>query len=338
MGGVAAHLDYEMEEMVDFVSEMAQGMYAFYTSRICLADIDMTRSVAQSKAPVHPDYRKYVSQVLSSTRLPSSTILLGLHYLGQRMTILSADGNYNHGSGQVYRMLTIALVLGSKFLDDNTFQNRSWSEVSNIPVSELNVLEVEWLMAIQWDMHINPDDPEGFQLWRQRWQTWQASKLDALSLAESLKQTHIDVRSHLDGTNMQRQRSSHQRSSPIRHQTASFVNEAINNGYKDHSQSQWATPCYEYWPLIHPQTDYSPPETPEWYAHGGFGYGHATQPSAMKVPLPLQILGPNAPQSSYHTAFAQQCYPYGHGNACGCSQCIPQYDRHSMRHSQTVAG
>ena len=78
MGGVAAHLDYEMEDMVDFVSQHAQGMYEIYTSKFCLADIDMTRSVMNSEASVHPDFRKYVSQILSSTRLPCSSLLLGL--------------------------------------------------------------------------------------------------------------------------------------------------------------------------------------------------------------------------------------------------------------------
>lgn len=342
VGGVAAHLDYEMEDMIDFVSKMAQGMYDIYASRICLADIDMTRSVLRSESPVHSDFRKYVSQILSSTRLPSSTILLGLHYLAERMTLLSDSGKYNHGSGQVYRMLTTALVLGSKFLDDNTFQNRSWSEVSSIPVGELNVLEAEWLKDIKWNMHINPDDPEGFLLWHQRWQAFKSNKVD-VALAESLKQTHIGVSTAFNGNNVQRQRSLHQRPSPIDHQSASYVDHQLGHGYKNHAHSQWNTPRYEHWP----QTDYSPPETgpttPEWYTHGGFGYGHAPQQaySAMKVPPPLQVLASNASQSNYYTAYAQHYTPQGHGNSCSCGYCGPQYDRYSMAPSygpQAVVG
>lgn len=332
VGGVAAHLDYEMEDMVDFVSKMAQGMYDIYASRICLADIDMTRSVLRSESPVHSDFRKYVSQILSSTRLPSSTILLGLHYLAERMTLLSNGGKYNHGSGQVYRMLTTALVLGSKFLDDNTFQNRSWSEVSSIPVGELNVLEVEWLTDIKWNMHINPDDPEGFLLWHRRWQAFMANKVD-LALAESLKQTHIGSSTAFNGNNVQRQRSLRQRSSPTDHQSASFVDHQLGNGYRNQAPSHWNTPRYDQWRPLRSQTDYSPPETgpttPEWYTHGGFAYGHAPQPTypAMKVPPPLQVLGSNAPQSNYYTPYAQQ---YIHGSSCGCVYCGPQYERYSM--------
>ena len=342
VGGVAAHLDYEMQDMVDFVSKMAQGMYEIYASGICLADIDMTRSVHRSESPVHADFRKYVSQILSSTRLPSSTILLGLHYLAERMTLLSNSGKYNHGSGQVYRMLTTALVLGSKFLDDNTFQNRSWSEVSSIPVSELNVLEIEWLTDIQWNMHINPDDPNGFLLWHQRWEAFMANKID-VALAESLKQTHIGVSTAFNVNNVQRQRSLHRQSSPTDHKSASFVDHQFANGYKNHVHSQWNTPRYDQWPPLRSQTDYTPPETgpttPEWYTRGGFGYG---QPHpAMKVPQPLRALGSNAPQSNYYAAYAQQHVPHSHGNACGCGYCAPQYERYSMASSygpQAVVG
>ncbi|KAL8799816.1 MAG: hypothetical protein Q9182_005611 [Xanthomendoza sp. 2 TL-2023] len=157
-GGVATHLDYELDQMAEFVAEMGQGMYDLYESRICLADIDILRSV-NPKASVAPAFRKYVLSVLSSTRLPSSTILLALHYLATRMNMLSLNGRYPTGRAQVYHMLTTALLLGSKFLDDNTFQNRSWSEVSNISVSELNTLELEWLVAIKWDLHVDHEDP-----------------------------------------------------------------------------------------------------------------------------------------------------------------------------------
>ena len=335
VGGVAAHLDYEMEDMVDFVSKTAQGMYDIYASGICLADIDMTRSVLRSEFPVHPDFRKYVSQILSSTRLPSSTILLGLHYLAERMILLSNSGKYNHGSGQVYRMLTTALVLGSKFLDDNTFQNRSWSEVSSIPVRELNILEVEWLADIDWNMHINPNDPKGFPLWHQHWLTFKTNKID-VALAESLNQTHINVTTAFSRISVQRQRSLHQRSPPSARQAASYVDHHLGKGYDNHAHSQWSTPRYDEWSPLRPQTDYSPPETgpntPEWYAHGGFGYGHATQQPhpTMKAHLPPQSLSLNIPQPNHYTAYAQQYAPHGHGNNCACGYCGPQYERYSM--------
>ncbi|KAA8893746.1 hypothetical protein FN846DRAFT_787518 [Sphaerosporella brunnea] len=155
VGGVSAHLDYEMEEMTDFVGTMAQ--------RLVLGPMSHDKLL--------PSYRKFVHQILSSTRLPSSTILLGLVYLRERMqsppmsTMPRQDNN-------VYRLLTIALLLASKFLDDNTFQNKSWSEVTSIPVQELNALEKEWLKDMRWNLHVDPEGTKGFSQYKALWDAW----------------------------------------------------------------------------------------------------------------------------------------------------------------------
>src|SRR5271154_6508233 len=109
-GGVAAHLDYDMDLMSSFVAEMSQGMYAILTSGLHVPDIDLMRSVSPGVSPTS-QYRKYVSQILSSTRLPSSTIMLGMFYLASRMKIVAARGDEVHSTGTVYRMLTICLLL-----------------------------------------------------------------------------------------------------------------------------------------------------------------------------------------------------------------------------------
>ncbi|KAK3390780.1 hypothetical protein B0H63DRAFT_123033 [Podospora didyma] len=156
-GGVCAILDYEVEVMADYVSEMA--------TRIVLP-----RSV------VNGAFRKFVAQILTSTRLPSTTILLGMNYLAKRVNVMHAAGKTNHTEGQIWRMITIALLLGSKFLDDNTFQNKSWSEVSGIPVQELNTLEYEWLSEISWGLYVNLDESKDYNAWLANWKEWLDTK------------------------------------------------------------------------------------------------------------------------------------------------------------------
>ncbi len=340
IGGVAAHLDYEMDEMVDFMSEMTQGMYDIFASKICLADIDMTRSVVSSESPVHPDFRKYVSQVLSATRLPSSTILVSLYYLAMRMTLLSNEGRYSQRQNDIYPMLTTALLLGSKFLDDNTFQNRSWSEVSNISVKELNMLEIEWLMDINWNMHIDPNDPEGFLLWRRNWNKFQANKAD-LSLAASMKKTHIEY------TGPQHP-SQHQASAPLARYPYSHPEQSSRLSFTDRTQSQWNTARYEKWPPAPSQNNCSPPSAPETGpntpdSYNMFGYGHqaAIHPS-IKLPPVLQMMPTNVVQPDIFAPYQQQSYNhFGHGTACGCSYCQPNHNRYTMDHAygpQSVAG
>lgn len=341
VGGVATHLDYEMEQMADFVAEMAQGMYALYESRICLADIDIIRSV-NTNSLVPSAFRKYVLQVLSSTRLPRTTILLGLYYLATRMTMLSASGRYTTGSGQVYRMLVTSLLLGSKFLDDNTFQNRSWSEVSNIPVSELNVLEIEWLLAINWDMHVDAEDPQGFTLWHKHWDKWQVKNVE-MSM-DSLKLTPLDG-------NVQRQRSVNKHFSATSLYPSSYKDATFNTTSKD--QLQWHNVCHDPWPSIQARAEYSPPSapetgpsTPEWYSRLG-GFSYRTNPQAYNTratPIFLRALTSAGPSAVYHPQYSQHYILNGwnnHGVHCGCGCCTPNRDHYLMAPGfgpQPVAG
>ncbi|TLS25996.1 hypothetical protein PpBr36_07855 [Pyricularia pennisetigena] len=158
-GGVCAVLDYDVEMMAEYVASMA--------TRLTLGNV-----------PVSPPFQKFVSQILTSTRLPSTTILLGMNYMAKRINSMAQRQGEppKFNDGQVWRMLTTAFLLGSKFLDDNTFQNKSWSEVSAIPVQELNTLEMEWLAAMDWQLYVNLDSTADYTAWLTSWAQWKEDK------------------------------------------------------------------------------------------------------------------------------------------------------------------
>jgi hypothetical protein len=45
-------------------------------------------------------------------------------------------------------------MLANKFLDDATFTNKTWSEVSGMKVHDLNIMEAEFLEALEYNLHI----------------------------------------------------------------------------------------------------------------------------------------------------------------------------------------
>ncbi|GES58345.1 cyclin-like protein [Aspergillus terreus] len=317
-GGVAAHLDYEMDQMADFVAEMAQGMYALYITEINLSDIDFARSVYPGSS-VPPQFRKYVFQILSSTRLPSSTILLGLYYLACRMRMLSAKKVFATGSGQVYRMLTVALLLGSKFLDDNTFQNKSWAEVSNIPVSELNSMELEWLFAFEWKIHDRIYDPQdGFASWRSHWEKWQAKFARVQETRHSLVPIDTNV---TRGSRLSKPLMSPEGPIPPQYQRSS------------HFETSWLNPAAsEYSP---PSAPHSGPTTPDYYSVGPWAYTNPPPPYSRTWIPPQQSYIPqprSQPPSYHHTPayalpFAQSVWT-GHGSSCGCMYCAKHMEHY----------
>ncbi|KAL1867341.1 hypothetical protein VTK73DRAFT_4248 [Phialemonium thermophilum] len=243
-GGVCQVLDYEVDLMADYVSEMA------------------TRIVTP-QAAVTTAFRKFVAQILTSTRLPSTTILLGMNYLAKRINMMAAAGHTNHSEGQVWRMLTIALLLGSKFLDDNTFQNKSWSEVSGIPVRELNTLEYEWLSSINWCLYVNMDESKDYNAWLDNWRTWLKAKQQ-----QQARATHERLASLVSPIDTEGAvpRNRHAYSSWHQQQVAEYerlANMKRNQGQLpsfQREQPSWAYPVSWHGPVTPPDSGYGTPE------------------------------------------------------------------------------
>ncbi len=321
-GGVAAYLDYDMDLMSSFVAEMAQRMYAIFTSGFQVADIDLMRSVAPGGHPT-AQFRKYVSQILSSTRLPSSTIMLGMFYLASRMKIVSGRGEDTKSSGTVYRMLTTCLLLGSKFLDDNTFQNRSWAEVSSIPVQDLNTMELQWLEGFNWTIH-GPmyDQDEGFFMWIEHWHAYE-EKAEVAKAKEIQKLAPIDTNIRQTQHYQQQPLMSPEGPIPPQYQRASQYD------------TQWVRPLIsEYSP---PSAPHSGPATPDYYASATWTYPQAPPPYSRQSwaqTTPSAYTSQRSQPPSYHhtPSYAQQyshaAWSNAHGSTCGCTLCATGHHDH----------
>lgn len=120
----------------------------------------------------HAAFKSFVLKVLKSTQISSSCVILSLYYVQQLRT---AYPSIKASIGSEVRLFTTALVLANKYLDDNTFTNKTWSQVSSIPVNELNIMEMEFLSALNYTIHI----PHSVYFdWSQTCQVW----WDALSV------------------------------------------------------------------------------------------------------------------------------------------------------------
>ena len=312
-GGVAQHLDYDMDMMANFVAEMCQQM----VSRV-------------SSAPTQ-QFRKYVSQILASTRLPSSTIMLGLFYLQERMKFEKGDLT---SSGNLMRMLTVCLLLGSKFLDDNTFQNRSWAEVSNISVSELNSMELKWLIDFNWEIHEMMYDPDqGFFMWVEHWHSYE-EKAQFAQVKTSHKLAPINTSIAKMSTITQPLMSPEGPIPPQYQQGPQY-------------DTAWArSHLSEYSP---PSTHYSGPSTPEYYPNQWQYTAPAEKFSRASWHQPSKsTYMPSRPQFSPYYAPPQYGQGYHqvawspHGPSCTCRGCVKYipdfYMPHVGYHVQPVVG
>lgn len=114
------------------------------------------RRLTENAVPV-PNFKKWVQTVLSTTQVTQNVILLALLFI-YRLKI--TNPNVKGRPGSEYRLLTVGLMLGNKFLDDNTYTNKTWAEVSGISVGEIHVMEVEFLSNMRYSLLVSRDQWE----------------------------------------------------------------------------------------------------------------------------------------------------------------------------------
>lgn len=116
-------------------------------------------------------FRLFCQNIIKSTQISSPCILVALLYIYKlRFAYPSIRGSM----GSEVRLFTTALILANKFLDDNTFTNKTWSEVSSVPLNELNIMEMEFLSALHYKTCIHHAQ---FFSWAAQCQQWMSQLL-----------------------------------------------------------------------------------------------------------------------------------------------------------------
>ncbi|KIY50058.1 hypothetical protein FISHEDRAFT_57776 [Fistulina hepatica ATCC 64428] len=92
-----------------------------------------------------PKFVHFVQRVLETTQVSHSVIVLSLHYI---YNYRAKNRTLGGASGSEYRVAIAGLMMANKFLDDNTYTNKTWSDVSGIPLEEVNAIEREFIAGL----------------------------------------------------------------------------------------------------------------------------------------------------------------------------------------------
>ncbi|OSX68028.1 hypothetical protein POSPLADRAFT_1064398 [Postia placenta MAD-698-R-SB12] len=116
-------------------------------------------STASLQFSVAPAFVRFMQKVLETTQVSQSVIVLSLHYIYR----MKARNRFTSGqAGSEYRVAIAALMMANKFVDDNTYTNKTWSEVSGINLIELNKMEKEFLLGIDFGLYV---DESTYESW-----------------------------------------------------------------------------------------------------------------------------------------------------------------------------
>ncbi|KAK9761554.1 hypothetical protein K7432_013470 [Basidiobolus ranarum] len=109
--------------------------------------------------PADPAFQGFCCRVLSSTQVPIPVVLLALIYIqrfkGSSPSTKGADSSEG-------RLFVVSLMLANKYLDDNAYTNRTWSEVTGIPLQEINIMEKEFLTVLSFNLNVTNRELKGW--------------------------------------------------------------------------------------------------------------------------------------------------------------------------------
>ena len=125
-----------------------------------------------------PNFVQFMQKLLETTQVSQSVMVLSLHYihrLKERNRFTPAQ------SGSEFRIAVAGLMMANKFLDEyalspfvllserdfslfysNTYTNKTWSEVSGIDLEEINRMEREFLVGVDFNLYV---DKSTYESW-----------------------------------------------------------------------------------------------------------------------------------------------------------------------------
>jgi len=101
----------------------------------------------------------YVQRILKYSSCSTCNLVIGLMYLERLKT---RHRKLKLTKVNIQRLLLVAVMTASKFFDDFYHNNQQWALIGGIGLSELNVLELDFLFLMTFDLNVKRDEYKSF--------------------------------------------------------------------------------------------------------------------------------------------------------------------------------
>ena len=114
-----------------------------------------------------PSFPSFLHKLLSTTQLSPPSILLALYYI--RLLKAMNPTSPTPQPGSEFRIAVAALMASNKYLEDNTYTNKTWAEVSGIRAQEIERMEREFLSGVGWKLRVEEHVWKAWVRWVGDW-------------------------------------------------------------------------------------------------------------------------------------------------------------------------
>ncbi|KAI0073380.1 cyclin-domain-containing protein [Panus rudis PR-1116 ss-1] len=138
--------DVDVNILAELIADMMERLLA-HNDKIPLTPESLTWFHSRSAPNI--SVVDYLRRIVKFTKVERVCLLITLHYIDQ---ICARVPSFSLSSLTCHRFIITAITLSSKALCDVMHPNHVYAKVGGIPVTELNVLEREFLRMIDWNL------------------------------------------------------------------------------------------------------------------------------------------------------------------------------------------
>lgn len=135
-------------------------------------------------------FTDFVRNILHTTQVSKSVIILALLYIHR---LKSKNPGLRGQDGSEFRLFVTALMLANKFLDDHTYTNKTWSELSGLKLKDVTKMEIEFWLGLSSNIHASDAD---FRSWIGTLEILAERRQLALGAHEAEKARQAALRQH----------------------------------------------------------------------------------------------------------------------------------------------
>jgi len=135
-----------------FVNSLSSALQKFVSNEICTST-DFTRFHAPRTPSI--SIRQYVERIVTYAPCTVECFVVSLVYLNR---ILQNQGTLFINARTIHRLLITSVLLAAKYCDDIYFNNKYYARVGGISCGEMNALELEFLLHLQFDCNVSAEE------------------------------------------------------------------------------------------------------------------------------------------------------------------------------------
>ncbi|MCO5589131.1 hypothetical protein L7F22_043097 [Adiantum nelumboides] len=102
---------------------------------------------------------KYLIRIHRYTRCSPPCFVLGFVYIDQ---LVHKQPDFPLIWLNIHRLLLTSIMVATKFLDDLHHNNAFYAKIGGISLHELNILEIDFLFKLKFQLHVTPVIYEGY--------------------------------------------------------------------------------------------------------------------------------------------------------------------------------